>query len=132
MVKYLLFFSRKTCSILHLAEKHSMTLIPAYIPTYLNVEADFVSQGKVVPRLHLLLHIAWTAFQLLGQQESICWHPHVPINVTFITFWNTHYLKEPWLNAFNHPWTFQVSYVFPPPALIPLVLSKFLVEHVTS
>ena len=33
------------------------------------------------------------------------------------------------LNAFSHPWTFQVSYVFPPPALVPLVLSKFLVEH---
>ena len=34
------------------------------------------------------------------------------------------------LNAFNHSWMFQVSYVFPPPALVPLVLSKFLAEHV--
>ena len=34
------------------------------------------------------------------------------------------------LNAFNHPWMFEVSYVFPPPALVPLVLSMFLVEHV--
>ena len=34
------------------------------------------------------------------------------------------------LNAFNHPWMFQVSYVFPPPALVPLVLSKFLSGHV--
>ena len=34
------------------------------------------------------------------------------------------------LNAFNHPWMFQVSYVFPPPALVPLVLSMFLAEHV--
>ena len=34
------------------------------------------------------------------------------------------------LNAFNHPWTFQVSYVCPPSALVPLVLSKFLAEHV--
>ena len=36
------------------------------------------------------------------------------------------------LNAFSHPWTFQVSYVFPPPALVPLVLSKFLAEHVSG
>ena len=36
------------------------------------------------------------------------------------------------LNAFNHPWTFQVSYVFPSPALVPLVLSKSLVKHVNS
>ena len=36
------------------------------------------------------------------------------------------------LNAFSHPWTFQVSYVFPPLALVPLVLSKFLAEHVSG
>ena len=36
------------------------------------------------------------------------------------------------LNAFSHPWTFHISYVFPPPALVPLVLSKFLAEHVNS
>ena len=34
------------------------------------------------------------------------------------------------LNVFSQPWTFQVSYVFPPLALVPLVLSKFLAEHV--
>ena len=34
------------------------------------------------------------------------------------------------MNAFNHPWTFQVSYTFPPPALVPVVLSRVLVEHV--
>ena len=34
------------------------------------------------------------------------------------------------LNAFNHLWTFQVGYVFPPPALVLMVLSKFLIEHV--
>ena len=36
------------------------------------------------------------------------------------------------LNAFNHPWKFQMSYIFPLPALIPLVLSKFLEEYVTN
>ena len=29
------------------------------------------------------------------------------------------------LNAFNHPWTYQLSYVFPPPTLVPLVLLRF-------
>ena len=36
------------------------------------------------------------------------------------------------LNAFSLTWTFQVSYVFPSLALVPLVLSKFLLEHVNS
>ena len=36
------------------------------------------------------------------------------------------------LNAFSNPWTFQVSHVFPPLALVHLVLSKFLAEHVNG
>ena len=36
------------------------------------------------------------------------------------------------LNAFSHPWNFQVSCVFPSLALVPLVLSKFLAEHVNG
>ena len=35
------------------------------------------------------------------------------------------------VSTFNHPWTYQVSYVFPPATLVPLVLSKFLVKHVS-
>ena len=31
---------------------------------------------------------------------------------------------------FNHPWTYQMTYVFPPAAFVPLVLFKFLAEHV--
>ena len=41
------------------------------------------------------------------------------------------------VDAFNHPWMFQVSYMFPPSALVPFwsliiftrLLSKFLAEH---
>ena len=35
-------------------------------------------------------------------------------------------------NAFKHPWTYQVSYIFPAPALVPIVKSMFLKEHVTG
>ena len=35
------------------------------------------------------------------------------------------------MNSFSHHWTYQESYLFPP-ALIPLVLPKFLAEHVTG
>ena len=37
-----------------------------------------------------------------------------------------------WLNTLNHPLTSKVNYVSPPSALVPPVLSKFLVEHVTG
>ena len=36
------------------------------------------------------------------------------------------------MNIFNHPTAYQVSNVFPSPALVPLVLSKFLAEHFIS
>ena len=36
------------------------------------------------------------------------------------------------LNVFSHPWNFQVSYMFPPLALVPLVVSTFLAEHVSG
>ena len=43
------FLSRLTCQILSLTDKHSITLLPAYIPTHLNVEADYLSQDRLLP-----------------------------------------------------------------------------------
>ena len=37
------FLSRLACQIPILTDKHGITLLPAYIPTHLNVEADFLS-----------------------------------------------------------------------------------------
>ena len=37
------FLSRLACQILKLTNKHGITLIPAYIPTHLNVEANYLS-----------------------------------------------------------------------------------------
>ena len=39
------FLSRLTCQILSLTDRHSITLLPVYIPTHLNVEADYLSWG---------------------------------------------------------------------------------------
>ena len=47
-VQCLLFFSRLACHILSLTDKHGITLLPAYIPTHLNVEADYVSQDQLL------------------------------------------------------------------------------------
>ena len=52
-----LFLSRLACCLLNLSDKDSLTLIPADIPAHLNVEVDYLSQRKLVPRWHLLPHI---------------------------------------------------------------------------
>ena len=47
------FLSRLACHILLLAEKHGITLIPAYIPAHLHVEAIYLLWGKLVPEWYL-------------------------------------------------------------------------------
>ena len=58
------FLSRLACQILSVTEKHSIILIPAYIPTHLNVEANYPSQEQLLPVWHLLPCVAQAAFQL--------------------------------------------------------------------
>ena len=63
---YSTFLSRLACHILNLADMHGIIVLPAYLPTHLNVGADYVSQGRLVSELNLLPHIPEAAFQLWG------------------------------------------------------------------
>ena len=127
------FLSRLACQILSLTNKHGITLLPAYIPTHLNLEADYLSCDQLL--LDGTFSIMWLRqlFAFGAFQRWTCWHLLFLLNANIISLWNLHYL---WgvlgLNAFSHPWTFQVSYVFHPLALVPPVLSKFLAEHVNG
>ena len=71
---------------------HGITPIPTYIPTHLNGEANYLSQGSLVPEWHLLPHIAQATFKSEVSWRWICCHPDIPNNVSFITSWNIHYL----------------------------------------
>ena len=118
------FLSRLACWILSLTDKHGITLIH----THLNVEADYLSWDWVLLEWHLLPQVAQAAFNLWGLPEvasscsTQCQH--------YYTLESPLPLGAYGLNAFNHPWTFQVRYIFHPPALVPLVLFKFLAEHI--
>ena len=63
------FLSRLACQILSLTDKHGITLLPAYIPIHLNVEADCLSQDRLLPEWHLLPQVAQAAFHLWGLAE---------------------------------------------------------------
>ena len=54
---------------LNLSDMHDINLIPVYLPTHLNVEADYLSWRRVVLEWHLLPSRAQATFQLLGQPE---------------------------------------------------------------
>ena len=63
----------------------------------------------------------------------ICWHHHVPNNVSISKHWKCWYFLEPWSwKLFNLLCYFQVSYAFPPPVLVPSAPLTFLAEHVTG
>ena len=124
------FLSRLACWILSLTDKHGINLIPAYIPTHLNVEADYLSQDQLLPEWHLLTQVAYAAFHLWGLPEvDLLASSHSTQCQHYFTFETPLPLGALGLNAFRYPWTFQVSYMFPPPAL---VLSMFVTEHVNS
>ena len=127
------FLSTLAWQILSLTDKHGITLLPVYIPTHLNVEADYLSWDWLLLEWHLLPQVAETAFCLWGLPEvdllassrsTECQH--------YFTLETPLLLGSLGLNAFSHPCSFQVSYECPPPALVPLVLSKFLAENVNG
>ena len=101
------------------------------MPTLLNVEADYLWEGWFQSGT-CFLTLLGLHFILVVKQRWICWCPHVPVNVSFITP-----LESPLpvgalgLNAFNHPWTCEMSYAFSLPALVPQVLFTFLADYVT-
>ena len=63
------FLFRLACQILSLTNKHGITLLPSYIPTHLNVEADYLSWDQMLPEWHLLPQVAQAAFHLWGLPE---------------------------------------------------------------
>ena len=98
----------------------------------LNVKADYLSWGQLLLEWHLLPQMAQTAFCLWGLPKGDLLASSCTLNATIITPCKVHYLWGSWdwmpstiLGCFTQG-------MFPPPALVPLVLSKFLAEHVKS
>ena len=91
-----LFLSRLACCILNLTNKHSITLIPAYMHTHLNVQASHLSQERLALEWHFFLaYLEWhLCFWVI--QSQICWHSHVPINGSITIPWRISYLQELW------------------------------------
>ena len=106
------FLSRLACRIRSLTDKHGITLLPAYIPTHLNVEADFLSRDHLLLEWHLLPQVAEAAFCLWGLPEvDLLASSHSAQCHYYFTLETPLPLGVLGLNAFSHPWNFQVSYV---------------------
>ena len=89
------FVSRLACQTLSLTDKHSITLIPGYILTHLNVEANYLSQGRFL-EWQLLPHIAKLHFYFRVHKSWICLHPHISCGVSIITPLKIYHLQGHW------------------------------------
>ena len=122
--------SRLAFRILSLTDKHCINLLAAYIPTHFNVKADYLSWDQLLLEWDLLPQVAFCLWELpkvdllASSHSTQCKH--------YFTLETPLPLGALGLNAFSHPWTFQVSYVFPSLALVPLVLCRFLAELVNG
>ena len=65
------FLSRLTCHILNLTDKCGIILISVYIPTHLNVKADCLSWGRLVPEWNLSLCSSGQHFNLRINRSRI-------------------------------------------------------------
>ena len=91
--------SRLACHNFNLADKHSITLAPAYMPTHPNVKADHLSQDWLVPKWNQLPHIAWATFHAGGLPEvDVQASSHTNQFQPYFTLepWKAPYLWEPW------------------------------------
>ena len=94
------------------------------------MEASYLSWDWMLPEYYLLPQMAHAAFHLWGLQWVDLLASCSPQCKHYYTLESPLPVGALGLNAFNHPWMFQVSYVFPPPALVPLIRYKFQAEHV--
>ena len=90
------FLSRLACQILSLTNKHGITLLPAYIPTHLKVEADFLSRIRCFWSGTFFLRFLRQLFAFGAFQRWTFWHLLVLLNANIISVWKLHCLWGPW------------------------------------
>ena len=125
-----IFLSRLAYCMLHLVDKHCVTLIPEYISSHLNVGADYSLWGWLVPEWYLLFSHSSISISAVGSIR--CRSVGILAYQSMSALLHLGYLWEPLGWMLSTILTYQVSYVFSSPALLPLVLSKCLGEDVTG
>ena len=90
------FLSRLSWQILSLTDKHGITLIPAYIPTHLSMEANYLSWGQMLREWHLLPQVAQATFHLWGLPEVDLLAFSCTTQCQHYYMWKLCYLLGPW------------------------------------
>lgn len=112
-----------TSQLLRLVDQYKITLSAHYLPGRYNIVADRLSRGKQPAEWHLLPQVTTKVFQkwgipeidLFASRESAVVKRYVSID------WRDR--SASYIDAFSRPWRYRLAWVFPPPNLLPRVLS---------
>ncbi|CAH2208009.1 jg1828 [Pararge aegeria aegeria] len=114
---------KQTRRLLSLLDKLNMHLIAQYFPGRYNAEVDALSRQKASPEWHLNTAATTVIFQMWGTPEIDLFaskSAHVVPRYVTIDMQDQSAQHH---NAFCHQWHYRLAWLFPPPNLIPRVLS---------
>ncbi|CAH2104341.1 unnamed protein product [Euphydryas editha] len=112
-----------TYKLLTLTDQFKITLSAHYLPGRYNTIADRLSRGKEVAEWHLLPQATGEVFRKWGPPEIDLFASRRSAVVRNYVSIDCRDQSASYIDAFSRPWQYQLAWVFPPPSLLPRVLT---------
>ncbi|VEN60731.1 unnamed protein product [Callosobruchus maculatus] len=115
-------FTSVVSRLLRFCKQQGITLIPQFLPGKLNSIADSLSRGKRLVDWKLSNSLVRRIFQRWGTPEIDLFASNPSRVVNQYVSRDMTDREAAFTDAFSRPWSFNLAWIFPPPALIPRVL----------
>ncbi|CAG9132973.1 unnamed protein product [Plutella xylostella] len=112
-----------TFNLFALLDRYNIKLTTFHIPGIYNSEADHLSRKMLSPEWHLLPSALETIFAKWGVPTMDLFASRIAHVVKDYCSIDLSDDQAKMHDAFAHPWSFQLAWVFPPPCLMPRVLN---------
>jgi hypothetical protein len=112
-----------TFLILQWVDRHNIKLQMNYLPGRYNGLADHLSRGKLLPEWHLSAKVTENIFVKWGRSTVDLFASATAHVVEQYVSIDINDRNAQFHNAFSRIWNFPLAWVFPPPCLIPRVLT---------
>jgi hypothetical protein len=118
---------REAERILILMHSRQLRVLPAYIPSEENLQADAASRFQLVPDWHLNVNVFHQISTLWGTPQIDLFASRQPAQVArFMSWWAADSPEA--INALSMRWDFRLAFLFPPIPLLKRVVRKLEVS----
>jgi hypothetical protein len=114
---------REAERILILMDSHQLRILPAFIPSEENLQADAASRFQLVPDWHLDPRVFWRISSLWGPPQINLFASRQSAQMTQFMSWRAADSPEA-IDALTMRWNFDLAYLFPPIPLLKRVVRK--------